>query len=117
MKSLSYHEQTKHHFHRFARALGYLDWAAQPDPFRRYEGAPLLDLPRQPIAETVPYTALFDGSAPPLAISSHTIGEFLRCAMGLSAWKQAGASRWALRVSPSSGNLHPTETYVIRAGR
>ena len=37
--------------------------------------------------------------------------------MGLSAWKQFGQSRWALRVNPSSGNLHPTETYVVRAGR
>ena len=37
--------------------------------------------------------------------------------MGLSAWKQFGRSRWALRVNPSSGNLHPTETYVVRGGR
>ena len=37
--------------------------------------------------------------------------------MGLSAWKQFGQSRWALRVNPSSGNLHPTETYVIHGGR
>jgi len=37
--------------------------------------------------------------------------------MGLSAWKQFGASRWALRVNPSSGNLHPTETYVVHRGR
>ena len=24
---------TKHHFNRFARSLGYLDWATQPNPF------------------------------------------------------------------------------------
>ena len=36
--------------------------------------------------------------------------------MGLSAWKQYRQSRWALRVNPSSGNLHPTEAYVIRDG-
>ena len=40
-----YHEQTKHDFNRYARALGYMDWANQPDPFRRYEGAPLYELP------------------------------------------------------------------------
>jgi SagB-type dehydrogenase family enzyme len=33
--------------------------------------------------------------------------------MGLSAWKQYAGSRWALRVNPSSGNLHPTEAYVV----
>jgi hypothetical protein len=25
-----YHDGTKHHFHRFAPARGYLDWASQP---------------------------------------------------------------------------------------
>ena len=49
----------------------------------------------------------------PAPIGRDTIGEFLRCAMGLSAWKQFGSSRWALRVNPSSGNLHPTEAYVV----
>ncbi len=42
-----------------------------------------------------------------------SVGEMLRCSMGLSAWKQHGAARWALRVNPSSGNLHPTEAYVL----
>ena len=118
MIALQYHEQTKHHFNRFARSLGHLDWANQPDPFRRYDGAPLIELPRRdPLALAVPYEALFDGSAAPVPFTNHSIGEFLRCSMGLSAWKQFGRSRWALRVNPSSGNLHPTETYVIHGGR
>ena len=37
----------------------------------------------------------------------------LRHALGLSAWKRFGSSKWSLRVNPSSGNLHPTEAYVI----
>ena len=36
--------------------------------------------------------------------------------MGLSAWKVFGGARWALRVNPSSGNLHPTEAYIVRNG-
>ena len=36
--------------------------------------------------------------------------------MGLSAWKQYRQTRWALRVNPSSGNLHPTEAYLLRQG-
>ena len=36
--------------------------------------------------------------------------------MGLSAWKAYRSSRWALRVNPSSGNLHPTEAYVVHDG-
>jgi SagB-type dehydrogenase family enzyme len=117
MITLDYHDQTKHHFNRFARSLGYLDWASQPNPFRRYAGAAILELPRRALAADVRYDALFDGSADPATFNDDSIGEFLRCSMGLSAWKQFGDSRWALRVNPSSGNLHPTETYVVRDGR
>ena len=59
---MRYHERTKHHFARFAPGPGQLDWANQPDPFRRFEGAPLTrwpllapdDEPRAP-----PYDSLY----------------------------------------------------------
>ena len=117
MIALQYHDRTKHHFIRFARSQGYLDWATQPDPFRRYHGAPLIELPRHQLAADVPYQALFDDGAVPRPIDLSSIGEFLRCSMGLSAWKQHGRARWALRVNPSSGNLHPTEAYLLHDGR
>jgi hypothetical protein len=37
---MRYHQETKHHFSRYARAPGSMDWANQPDPFRRFEGLP-----------------------------------------------------------------------------
>jgi SagB-type dehydrogenase family enzyme len=113
--ALRYHEATKHYFNRFARSRGYLDWATQPDPFRRFAGAPCVELPREPIAPDVSYDALFARSAPPVPIDGASIADWLRCAMGLSAWKQYRSSRWALRVNPSSGNLHPTEAYLVSA--
>ena len=76
-----------------------------------------MELPRAPLAPDVAYGALYDATAPSRQIDLHSIGEFLRCSMGLSAWKQYGASRWPLRVNPSSGNLHPTETYIAWDGR
>ena len=33
--------------------------------------------------------------------------------MGLSAWKSYSGTSWALRMNPSSGNLHPTETHLV----
>ena len=45
-----YHEATKHHPHRYARSLGWLDWANQPDPFRRFAGAPVRLLPPADVA-------------------------------------------------------------------
>ena len=53
MTALAYHEATKHHFNRFARSAGYLDWATQPDPFRRFSGAPVIPLPKVPVAGDV----------------------------------------------------------------
>ena len=63
----------------------------------------------------VSYDELFDpaSSRPPSRPGCPAVSVFLRYSLGLSAWKQAGLSRWALRVNPSSGNLHPTEGYVV----
>ena len=113
----AYHEATKHHFHRFAASPGYLDWATQPDAFRRFAGARVETLPRAALTGEAPYAALFDGSSPCAAIADDSVADLLRCSMGLSAWKQLQRTRWALRVNPSSGNLHPTEAYVLRDGR
>jgi SagB-type dehydrogenase family enzyme len=113
--ALRYHEATKHYFSRFARSLGYLDWATQPDPFRRFTGAPYVELSREAVAPGVPYDALFTRSTSSVPIDGVSIADWLRCAMGLSAWKQYQSSRWALRVNPSSGNLHPTEAYLVSA--
>ncbi len=42
------------------------------------------------------------------------LSRFLWHSMAVSAWKKVPGSgaRYSLRVNPSSGNLHPTETYV-----
>jgi SagB-type dehydrogenase family enzyme len=121
-----YHDGTKHEFGRFARSLGYLDWASQPRPFRAFDGAaafPLYPIPGIPAQDYRPHPLslqqLFDERAPAIELSAAALGDVLRHALGLSAWKQFGQSRWSLRVNPSSGNLHPTEAYVVcgpRAG-
>jgi SagB-type dehydrogenase family enzyme len=41
------------------------------------------------------------------------VGDVLRNSLGLSAWKKFRESKWSLRVNPSSGNLHPTEAYIV----
>jgi nitroreductase len=114
--ALEYHDATKHHFNRFARSAGHLDWATQPNPFRRFAGAALLELPRAAVAPDVPYDAIFGGEPTPIPVDLTSVADLLRCAFGLSAWKQYGSTRWALRVNPSSGNLHPTEAYIVWNG-
>jgi SagB-type dehydrogenase family enzyme len=117
---MRYHERTKHHFYRFAAGPGRLDWANQPDPFRRYAGAALVRLPRlTPDEEPVspPYDSIYArGAVPAAPLSIRALSRLLEYALALSAWKQAGGTRWALRANPSSGNLHPTEGYVLVGG-
>jgi len=114
---MRYHERTKHHFARFAPGPGQLDWANQPDPFRRFEGAPLTRLPllgpdEEPQAPA--YESLYQpGAVASAPVDLRALSRLLEHALALSAWKQAHGTRWALRVNPSSGNLHPTEGYVF----
>lgn len=115
-----YHDGTKHHFQRFAQSLGYLDWASQPRPFREFAGAPVFPLYPTPGVEADGYAPrrttfaqLFEPQQPAEPLCAAALGDMLRHALGLSAWKRFERSRWSLRVNPSSGNLHPTEAYVI----
>ncbi|MFT5052729.1 MAG: SagB-type dehydrogenase family enzyme, partial [Chlamydiales bacterium] len=110
----AYHEQTKHNVHRFAVGPHELDWDNQPDPFRRWEGAQLLSLDVVPPTEQPGYfEALEEGGVAPASLGRQLISQLLYDSLALSAWKQVGDVRWALRVNPSSGNLHPTEGYLL----
>jgi SagB-type dehydrogenase family enzyme len=111
---LAYHEDSKHHLDRYAPGPGGLDWATQPDPFRRFAGAPQVDLPL--LAGELP--ARWDDLFRPRGVPARpfdldALAALLQLSLGLSAWKAHAGSRWALRCNPSSGNLHPTEGYLI----
>lgn len=111
---VAYHERTKHHFHRFAASLGYMDWATQPDPFRRYAGADLVRLPLPKAGRPLPYWQLYAmGTVPPEPLSVESVSLFFRYALSLTAWKRFHETTWSLRANPSSGDLHPTEGYAV----
>ncbi|NWG76514.1 MAG: nitroreductase, partial [Rubrivivax sp.] len=112
-----YHARSSHGPGRYAPGPGFLDWANQPEPFRTWTGAPVVELP--PAAEDLAASwgdVHRPGSVPPRPLDRLGLGGFFELALGLTAWKEHGGSRWALRANPSSGNLHPTEGYVLVAG-
>ena len=114
---LAYHQRTKHHLQRYAAGPAGLDWKSQPDPFRSYSGSPQLKLPLQADALPSHYVDLYKpGKIAPQALTLPNIAALFELSFGLSAWKQYGSARWALRCNPSSGNLHPTEAYAVTAG-
>ncbi|MGD2137196.1 MAG: SagB/ThcOx family dehydrogenase [Gammaproteobacteria bacterium] len=110
-----YHAATGHRFEAFAEGPGFLDWANQPDPFRRYAGARLIRLETVAPTDAPRYDAIFTpGQLPPAAaVNARGIAQLFYDSLALSAWKSTGSSRWALRVNASSGNLHPTEGYLV----
>ena len=102
----AYHERTKHHYHRFAASLGYMDWATQPDPFRRYNGASLVRLPLPENGRALPYWQLYvTDSVEPTPLSIDSISLFFRYALSLTAWKRfrdrRGLCRQSLKREPA----------------
>ena len=111
---LAYHEASKHQLNQYAPGPGELDWATQPNPFRWFVGAEQLNLPFLEGELPAKWNQLGDPSAiPACPLNITNIAHLLQLSLGISAWKRYGNSRWALRCNPSSGNLHPTEAYLI----
>jgi SagB-type dehydrogenase family enzyme len=124
----AYHQATKHTYQSVRTSARYLDWHNQPDPFRSYEGAPLIPLPNDPgVLDFGTFAAMAalagsddtarenePGSGENLVLDSDWLSRLLWHSMAVSAWKKVPGTgaRYSLRVNPSSGNLHPTETYV-----
>ncbi|MFO0753722.1 MAG: SagB/ThcOx family dehydrogenase [Thermodesulfovibrionales bacterium] len=108
------HEETKHHPDRYARSPGFLDWANEPNPFRIFEGTGSVRLPLRTGDPCANHFSLYERSKNAvLPFTLETISSFLELSLGLSAWKSYRGSTWALRINPSSGNLHPTEAHLV----
>ena len=73
--AIAYHEQTRHFPWRYARSAGYMDWNTQPEPFRWYEGAPRLAMPR-PAAGPGPSLATIScGGVAAAPVALHSVGQ------------------------------------------
>src|SRR5437762_12986895 len=91
-----YHERSKHRLDRYAPGPGGLDWANQPDPFRRFSGAETVKLPLAADGLATRYNAIRRGELPPMrAFDLTAIAILFEISLGLSAWKAFGSTRWA----------------------
>lgn len=112
---LAYHTRSKHAFDRYAAGPGTLDWEAQPKAFRDWAGTQQIALPRDVVVPGIFWGELH-ATRSSVPLNTTNLGSLLRLCVGLTAWKEYAGSRWSLRAHPSSGNLHPTETWLIAAG-
>lgn len=114
---IDYHQHSKHRLQQYANGPHGLDWATQPNPFREFAGCPQIKLPLATADISTAFNRIYQRAHiasvnPDLS----SVAALFELAMGLSAWKVYGNSRWALRNNPSSGNLHPTESYLLGSG-
>ncbi len=109
----AYHYRTKHALSAYARGPETLDWSAQPDPFRTF-GTEAVALALVADSLTTRYADLCtEGTVAAQPLNHRSVSMLLELSLAISAWKEYGPDRWALRCNPSSGNLHPTEGYVL----
>jgi SagB-type dehydrogenase family enzyme len=112
-----YHEATKHTVQSLRRTQHVLDWENMPDPFRHYEGVPLLDLRADPHGPEIHALEVLQGAygAQLPADGPALLSQLLFHSAAISASKLVPSTgyRYALRVNPSSGNLHPTEFHFL----
>jgi len=115
-----YHEFTKHSVQSLRRTQHFLDWANMPDPFRHYEGVPILDLPADPPTPQDRAIAVLRGSAGSTLAKDGAafLSQLMFYSASISASKRVASTGgiYALRVNPSSGNLHPTEFHFCTRG-
>jgi SagB-type dehydrogenase family enzyme len=115
-----YHNSTKHSVGSLGRLPHVLDWANMPDPFRHYEGVPVLDLPADPPDPEMPVFEVLSGALGSTSADNGPtfLSQLLFYSSAISASKrvQSTGYRYALRVNPSSGNLHPTEFHFRTRG-
>ena len=89
--------------------------------FARSPGAPLFPCTRRPRradgrvhAAGATYDEIFSSGRRPQPLSAHgDRRSSATLARTLRVESNSQASRWSLRVNPSSGNLHPTEAYIV----
>jgi hypothetical protein len=87
------------------------------DPFRHYEGVPVLDLPADPPSPAMPALDLLQSTSGTTSVVDEAIflSQLLFYSAAISASKRVPSTgfTYALRVNPSSGNLHPTEFHFL----
>jgi len=113
---VEYHEKTKHRLSKYAEGPEFLDWDLQPDPYRFFADTKKISLALDLSAIQASYHSLYANKRQQdkvFDINKETLVILLGLSMGLSARKEYMGDCWSVRCNPSSGNLHPTEAYLI----
>ena len=99
-----YHDATRHSVESLRQSRHFLDWANMPDPFRHYQGVPVIDLPASPPRPDTPALEVLTGVSGATSASDGPawLSQLLFYAAAISASKVVPSTgcRYALRVNP-----------------
>lgn len=93
---------------------GGLDWAAKPETYKRYPGAPRIGLPSP---QTAGGADLWRALALRRSVRRFQDAPLSLAELGQLLWAAQGITRradgYAFRTAPSAGALYPVETYLV----
>lgn len=108
----AFQQETKHR--RGHLVGGRLDWSAMPETFKRYPGAPQIQLDPP---ETEGGLSLWTILEQRRSVRGYGGDPVTAAELSQLLWAMQGVTRvvqgWAFRTAPSAGALYPVETYVI----
>jgi SagB-type dehydrogenase family enzyme len=106
-----YLRETRHRRDRLVG--GRMDWAHQPDWFKRYPDVPRVELPEPARCDT----RLFEALARRRSVRAYAPEPLALGELSALLWAAAGVTAreggFAFRTAPSAGGLYPVEHYVV----
>lgn len=114
-----YHDETKHSRLSVAARRGGLDWSTQPEVFKQYPGAEVVDLPTDfpevamSAGEAIEKRRRRVGSLAPAELSLKKLSLLLHLTNGVTGKLTYPGLEYHLRAAPSAGALYPTATYLL----
>ncbi|MEM0440250.1 MAG: SagB/ThcOx family dehydrogenase [Candidatus Caldarchaeum sp.] len=113
-KALTFHELTKHSYFSVRTNLHRLDWANKPHPFKIYENAEKISLPRDfPKPEKPVFKCFTAQTTSRKNISVETLASILFFTGGITRVFKYPDGMHYFRAAPATGALYPIELYVV----
>jgi SagB-type dehydrogenase family enzyme len=115
--ALTYHEETKHSYESVSRSRHFLDWANQPQPFKRYLGLEAIPLPADlPVTQMPALLALSPPAETAVTTSVptlHDLAYVLFYAAGVTKRRfYPGHGEMLFRAAACTGALYHIDLYL-----
>ena len=109
----AYHDHTKHTYESIRRGGRTLDWSTKPDPFKRYDGRPVVTLAADAAAGGTPLLEALVRSGHGSAPSLGSLARIIAYGAGVIRRQTYADDVLYFRTYASAGALYPVELYAM----